>query len=385
MQIVVPQKDLDRVLDLVARAAGDDKSNLLALAHIRLEARAETLRLSATNLTSTIHITMPAKVEEPGVTLIPKYVGKIAHAMPEGDLRVAVGGSECKLTVSSLGSKRLFNAHGLPGHDWPDPNHGKANLKEQTLPVSTLLLLLKVVEKSISTDEGRIHVNSAQLRWHDSTIEAISTDGHRLTRICRDREAGGTGDVLLSLRSVGILMKVLEQGLKEGAKDCLVFSNDRTFGVKLKDTEFVTKTVEAAFPPWQQIVTGNWGTKITLRRTEFIDATKAADVADDQHKTGVKMVLNAARKLTLTIESPVTGVSHDEIEPLDVAMGRVDSDVHARVLGRYLREATEHMDGEEVVMGIRGPLDAIFLTPKDDWQENPAMCRHFVCVMGIRD
>jgi DNA polymerase-3 subunit beta len=72
--------------------------------------------------------------------------------------------------------------HGIPGEEFPalpQPDPGAATL---SLPVDTLTQLIGCTYFSISTDETRLHLNSALFEWDGDRVRMVTTDGHRLSK-----------------------------------------------------------------------------------------------------------------------------------------------------------------------------------------------------------
>ncbi|HEV8245467.1 MAG TPA: DNA polymerase III subunit beta, partial [Polyangiaceae bacterium] len=161
---MVSKKDLVRVLGR-CQGVADKKSTMPVLGNVLLEvAGPAQLRLAATDLYLAVSGKIPAKVENGGsVAIAARDLFERVKMMPEGEIGISTSGSAT--TIRAIGSARRFTVHGIPGEEFPALPQPESGGSVLTLAVDALSRLISATHFSISTDETRLHLNSALFEW----------------------------------------------------------------------------------------------------------------------------------------------------------------------------------------------------------------------------
>ena len=102
--------------------------------------------------------------------------------MPEGQIRISTT-EGAATTIRALGSARRYTLHGIPGEEFPSLPQPDEAASVLSLDVDTLAQLIAATHFSISTDETRLHLNSALFEWDGDRVRMVTTDGHRLSKM----------------------------------------------------------------------------------------------------------------------------------------------------------------------------------------------------------
>lgn len=365
LSFVVPKKDLARLLER-AHPVADRKSSVPALANVLLSASGDTLTVSATDLYLGVSGTCACTGGAGVIALPAKDLFERVKAMPEGPIQIDVTDG-AQAMIKTVGGARRYMLHGLPGADFPRLPEPEGDAIE--MPADLFALLMHRTWFSISTDETRAHVNSALFEIGDGKIRMVSTDGHRLSKM-EARFDGRTTHMLIPLKAIGELRRLMD-GAK-GEKILLRQSASTAF-FTVGGFTFSTKTIDAQFPPYNQVLPERETYRIPVSRIGFIDVLKAVSVAASAATSGVKITL-AAGALRVTAESAETGSASDEI-PVDFS----GTDMSVGVNAKYVLQALEALDTDETLFGVSGELDPMTVRPAG---ENAA---EFVnCTMPMR-
>ena len=144
MQVTVSKKEL---LRLLARCQGvaDKKSTMPVLGNVLIEATANGLRLSATDLFLSVSGEVPAEVTTKGsVAVGARDLFERVKAMPDGKLSITTTDG-ASTTIRAVGQPRRYTLHGIPGTDFPQ-------LPEPAKGEATLTLDVEVVPARVVTD-----------------------------------------------------------------------------------------------------------------------------------------------------------------------------------------------------------------------------------------
>ena len=175
MKLTLNRTQLSDALALVVNATA--KSQLPILQNVKLEANADGLTITATNLDLTISCNLKADcVERGAITLPARRLCGIVNELP-ADVVSLVKGPNDKVRITSGGS--VFHVFGLPADQFPvapKPPDGPSF----EMPQAKLAELLNAVSFAQSTDATRFILNSVFLRVEKGGVTCAATDGRRL-------------------------------------------------------------------------------------------------------------------------------------------------------------------------------------------------------------
>lgn len=358
MQVTVSKKDLVRVL---ARCQGvaDKKSTMPVLGNVLLEASKEGLRVAATDLYLAVSGTVEAQLDKPGSVAVPaRDLFDRVKMMPDGQVSISVG-ENAATVLRAVGSARRYTLHGLPGDEFPTLPAPEPTSDEFEIGATTLAKLIAATHFSISTDETRLHLNSALFEWDAERVRMVTTDGHRLSKVeISASNSKSSVSMLIPLKGVQELRRLCDEALALDATSTLVMvkSGANVF-FTAAGFRFSVKLVEAQFPPYQQVIPETSTRVIRAPRALVSDALKAVSLAASDRTGGVKLTLSSGN-LRFESESPESGEGFDEVA--------VDYDGEEITVGfnaKYFLDAATAIDTEELLLAISGELDPAVLRP----------------------
>jgi DNA polymerase-3 subunit beta len=359
MQVAVSKKELLRI---VARCQGvaDKKSTMPVLGNVLLEVDGtDTLRLAATDLNLAVTGRVAAEVAKGGsIAVGARDLFERVKMMPEGQLTiVTTDGSSATLRASS--SARRYTLHGIPGEEFPQIPQPDASATPLAIGADTLATLMARTHFSISTDDTRLHLNSALFEWEGARVRMVTTDGHRLSKM--EIPIPGkiaTAHMLIPLKGIQELRRLCDEVKAEGQSTeiGLVQSGPNAF-FRLPGLQFSVKLVDAQFPPYQQVIPQSTERSVVVPRVSLSDALRAVSLAASDRTGGVKLTL-ADGTMRFSSESPDSGEGFDEI-PVDYKGPELTIGFNAR----YFLDVLAALDDENVEIGTGGELDPVLLKP----------------------
>ena len=364
MDIIVAKRALLGLLEKTHGVA-DKKSAMPALANVLLTATHGTtgrLTVGATDLylsvTGSCACECGDELAAGSVAVPAKDLLERVKAMADGPVQILVN-AEAKMTVKSVGNKRRFDLSGIPGSEFPQlpkPTDGAPVIE---IPVATFALLIRETHFSVSTDETRPNVNSLLFEAQGSTVRAVSTDGHRLSKAEATIEGlDARATMLIPLKAVLELRRPADSAKadKEALTVKITHSGPNAF-FDLAGMTFSVKLVDAQFPPYQQVIPAKSDHAVTVPRLALRDTLKAVSLAASDKTGGVKLTL-ATGVLRVTSESADSGQGFDELT--------VDFSGPEVVIGfnaKYILDVLDAIEPDEVVLGVSGELDPMTIKP----------------------
>jgi DNA polymerase-3 subunit beta len=262
------------------------RHTLPILANVLLEQKEGRLHVTATDL----EMQITAVSELPGkdgqsTTVGARKLQDLLRALPDdAALNVDVAGS--KMTVRAGRSR--FNLQTLPAGDYPRISLGAEQLQTLSLPQRDLRGLLRLAEFAMAQQDIRYYLNGMLLVIDGSSLQAVATDGHRLSWASL-AVAGNFSrqEVILPRKTVLELAKLLEDVEEPVTIDILANQARFRFG----NVELVSKVVDGKFPDYNRVIPTGHTKEIQLERSQLLAALQRAAILSNEKFRGVRLVL----------------------------------------------------------------------------------------------
>jgi DNA polymerase-3 subunit beta len=366
MEFTIAKRDFVRGLARTQSIA-ERKSSMPILSNVLVGAEgASTIRLSATDLAVGVSGAYTADVKSSGsIALGARTLFDIVRALPEEPIHLAVSST---LSAELRCGRSRFRMVGMPGVDFPSlPDAGKVEFT--TVPSALVLELVQKTSAAMSQDETRPHLAGALFEGDGKILRMVTTDGHRLTKA--ERKIDGDGmlhfSMLVPLKGVSELKRLAEDtegAIQIGTDGIHAFfrseGTETQGGAKGSPaseagwsgaTLMSVKLVEAAFPPYEQVIPRGHDRVVIAPRPELMEALRRVSLVSQERSLGVKLALDAG-KLVVSTENPEIGDASEELD-VDYAGTPVTLGFNAK----YLLDALSAVDDAEVRMELSKELD----------------------------
>ena len=274
-------KPLQAVSGIVER-----RHTLPILANVLLEQKDGRLFVTATDLEMqiTAHSELPGR-EAQSVTVAARKLQDLLRALPD-DATLNVDTSGSRMTVRAGRSR--FNLQTLPAADYPRIGHGQDQVQALALPQKNLRGLLKSVEFAMAQQDIRYYLNGMLLVIDKGTLQAVATDGHRLSWASLAIEGNyERQEVILPRKTVLELGKLLGDVDDEVTLDILANQVRFTFA----NVELTSKVVDGKFPDFNRVIPTGHPKHIELPRSMLLSALQRAAILSNEKFRGVRLVL----------------------------------------------------------------------------------------------
>src|SRR5947207_2374676 len=231
-------KPLQAVSGIVER-----RQTLPILANVLLEQKDGRLYVTATDLEMqiTAHTELPGKHDQ-AITVGARKLQDLLRALPE-DAALNIETAAGKMTVRAGRSR--FNLQTLPAADYPRIALAQEQLQTISLPQRDFRGLLKLAEFAMAQQDIRYYLNGMLLVVDKGSLQAVATDGHRLSYASLVVPGDyARQEVILPRKTVLELGKLLEDSEAEVTVD--VLANQVRF--RFSNIELVSKVVDGKFP-----------------------------------------------------------------------------------------------------------------------------------------
>jgi len=343
-------KPLQAVSGIVER-----RHTLPILANVLLEQRDGSLYVTATDLEMqiTAHSEMPGK-DGQATTVGARKLQDLLRALPEDStLNIDVGNN--KMTVRAGRSR--FNLQTLAATDYPRIGVAAEQLQTLSLPQRDLRALFKLVEFAMAQQDIRYYLNGMLLVLDKSTLQAVATDGHRLSWA----SIGIAGDfsrqeVILPRKTVLELGKLLTDSEEPVTIDIL--ANQVRF--RFANVELVSKVVDGKFPDYTRVIPTNYQKNFPIERVALQQALQRVAILSNEKYRGVRWTLTGGQ-----LRIACTNTEQEEaFEEIEVPYSGEALDIGFNVT--YLLDVLGNVASDQVTCSFGDANSSVLITISED-------------------
>jgi DNA polymerase-3 subunit beta len=347
-------KPLQAVAGIVER-----RHTLPILANVLLEQKDGHLHVTATDLEMQITaVSELAGKEGQSTTVGARKLQDLLRALPEDStLNVDTAGS--KMTVRAGRSR--FNLQTLAAADYPRISLGRDQLQTLSLPQKDLRALLKLAEFAMAQQDIRYYLNGMLLVIDGSTLQAVATDGHRLSWASIPVAGEYTRqEVILPRKTVLELSKLLTDAEDPVTLDIL--SNQVRF--RFGSVELVSKVVDGKFPDFNRVIPTGHTREFEVDRAVLLSALQRAAILSNEKFRGVRLVIGDDELKIICTNSE----QEEAEEQLVVAYAGEGLDIGFNIT--YLLDVLQNLGGDKIKLAF-GDANAsalVTMPGRDDYK-----------------
>ncbi len=352
MKFTITRENLQQGLAAVG-ASIPTRTTLPVLSNILIEASADGVQLSGTDLDIAVTLRVPADVEEEGAITVPaKKLQELARELPEQPARITTMGERFELVCG----KATFRLNGMPRDEFPSfPQVDFSG--SWRIPGSVMSSMIERTSFAVSTEESRPILNGVLWQLADGEMRMVATNGHRLAKLSVSAEEGGAphADLIVPPKALAQV-----QRLFDGQEEIEVARSENHLGFRQSGVQVFTRLIEGPYPNYEQVIPkDNDRIAIADRETLTRALRRMAVVASEQtHRVRLSFVGNALR---LSVETPDLGDAHEELE-VEYQGDALDIGFNAN----YLLEVLRFMPTDEVKLSFKAPERAATVQPMDE-------------------
>lgn len=338
-----------------AKTATEKKSALPILNNFLLVAENDKLLCKATDLENFLTFSIRANVIQAGsCTVNADKLTSIVRSIPSVEMHME--SSQDKLVLT--GGRSVFKLATLNPEDFPEFPQIKVST---SIPSGGLLKAIEKTEYAVSKEDSRYALQGLYVHEHQGKTHFVGSDGHRLALYWTDSKF--PLELLLPRKS----LKVLESLLKDYIGHVEVGRDESFSHMRGEGWELSIRLLEGEYPDYIPIIPKEFNCQLLINRADFIESLKRLSSVASSSAFPVKVSL-ANNLMILEISEPEYGEGRDELE-----VEYSDDPVELGFNGRYLIEALESFDVDNVWLKITDP-DSAVLIESSDLEQDPYIC-----------
>ena len=351
MKLQVTQEHLNQALSTVGRVA-NSRNTLPILSNVLIKTTNNRLSLAATNLDIAIVHYIGAKISEEGAITVPaRLMQEFVGSLPNGIIELELTNTKLKVTTEQYHSV----VNGIVADDFP-VMPSISDGKNWSMPALELKKGLQQVVFAASGDETRQVLTGVYLHSRNGKLYMVATDSYRLA----EKEIAtikGDSSILVPASAMGDLLRII--GDPDG--NVSITHDDQQVLFQVGDIELTARLVEGNFPDYQKLIPGEFTSTIQLNRADFLNVTKVSSLFARESAGSVTIELDEVAN-TLSIRSVASQLG----ENTATAEGQVKGGGSITINSRYLLDALQALNGNQVIFGFNGKVEpTILYDPKD--------------------
>nr|WP_321465782.1 DNA polymerase III subunit beta [uncultured Desulfobulbus sp.] len=339
------------------------KGTLAILSNVLVEVEQEQIVLTGTDLEIGLKQSIPAEVIQTGTLTLPaKKLFEITRESGSSTLSFKELDNNW---VEITAGPSVYRLAGMMADEFPQFPH----YDEDAMLTMDSAIMVDLVDKtifSIAQDKENMFTLTAALLQKVKTddqlsLKMITSDGHRLTIMNRDVDAG------LDALNLNPTTLIPRRGVQEIRKFC-ENRNTFVFGVEEKqavlksdDSLLIIRLMEGDFPDFQGLL--NMLSKensIRIDRNRFLESLKRINLFTEDLFHAIKMEVSA-NMMVLTSQNADFGSAKDEFE-VDYAGEELSLGFNCR----YFIETLQVMEGKTVIASINNQESPCMITSEED-------------------
>lgn len=370
MEFTVSRADLVRELNL-SQGVVEKRTTIPILSNVLVEADADHIVLTATDLELGIRSTCPARVKKSGAGTIPaRRLLDYVRLLPDTDVQIKTLENHWASLVCGRSRTRIA---GMSRESFPELPAMPAVLAE--LPVGVLAGMINKTIFAISNEESRFTLNGALMVLRKSGLTMVATDGHRLALVESTEDLPGIG---ASYRALLPRKAMLELHKLAGDTDpaaVVKFSGDENhLFFQIGGRLLLSRKLTGNFPDYERVLPKDHPQSVVVNTEELRAALERVSQFSDERSRAIRVRLSEGE---MKVHSSVSDTGESE-ESIPVAYNGPAAEIGFNA--QYMVDFLRVVGATEVTFHFKDAHSAGEMRP---FGENAASYRYVIMPMRI--
>jgi len=290
-------------------SASSTKQNLPILNSVLIEAKYNIIKLTTTNLNTTIITSINTKVVTEGkVVVLLRQFTSIIRELPQQEITVEL----IKNNLLIKCEKIEFKINTINPDEFPKIEQ-KQDISLIKINYQELLYIFKLTSFCVGQEDVSYVLNGIFFELTGDSITGVSTDGKRLAVVKRKLPANQPEiktklTFILPLQTANELQKII----KDRDGEMFFYINHNKVGFDFKDTQVITRIIEGEFPDYNHLIPKIQQNKLKINRRNFLSALKRTILLTTPNYQSVKIELKK-NQITLLKITPQVGEIREDV------------------------------------------------------------------------
>jgi len=337
-----------------ASRAVSSRPSLPVLGGLLLDLHGGILRVTGSDLDTTISVSVSVDMEREGVVVVTaRLITDIVRALDAGAVMFSVEDEQASVTAG----RSAFSVRTIPATEFPnlaEPSGASVNLEAQNFATAVNQVL-----KAASADLDRPILRGVQMENEDDGLRLVATDSYRLAV----RDLPGI-TILDADQSVLVPSNALTEVVRmiDDTDSLSMRVGERDVSFEVGTTRVTTRLIEGQFPNYRSLIPHAHPNKLTVSRSALIEAVKRVKVVVRDASTPIRLVMKA-EGLELSVSSTDYGTAFEQIDAKFEG-----TELAVAFNPDYLIQGAEASTGDEVTIETIDNLKPALLVSPDSYE-----------------
>lgn len=362
------------------------RSTLPILSNLYFNLQGNELTILGSDLEVYIEIKINVEGKSDGQVALPaKKLETLLLNLPGKELSIDLQNG-FKTIIKTKGGK--WTITGEDPNDFPMP----AEVEDSKEIDISEVLISRYLPKAIhaaSSDELRRSMNGVYFEIKKGEFKVVSTDGHRLVKIVNNNFEYNDDktNMLVPIKTCQLMTRLFKsKGSAEGEQDgenisnmqkVQIFFSNEFLKCSFSNITIFSKIIDDTFPNYESVIPSDNEKILKVAKNSLIGAVKRSIILSDQvtNKTSFSISGNE-----LKVRAANNEYGTDADESLDCTFTESD-EFEIAFNGKYLLEAIQHFECDELLFDFSTPLKASIIRPSEQKENEDLM----MLVMPVRN
>lgn len=356
MEIKILQEKLAKALGAVSRVAAGSRATLPILNNVLISVRDKKVSLTTTNLDMAVVSYLPSTQSKDGVITVPaRLMAEFVSNLPHGEV-VEITANDQKVTIKA--GEYTSSINGTPADDFPElPEIDESKAVKFQMGVDEFKDGLSQVMIAASNDTTRPALTGVYFNTFEGSLYLAATDGYRLAE---RKFIDKVESEVMAIVPATSLQEVLRL-ISDDTTEIELLFDETQVRFRLGEVEVTSKLIDGSFPDYRQLIPKQTEINLKLDRSELVRVTKLAALFAKE--VGGSIVCESStekKKFSVASVMNELGENNSAIET------EVDTDGKVTLNSRFLLDALNVVNAEEIEFGFSNKLDPIVLRSTKD-------------------
>ncbi|HEY4528519.1 MAG TPA: DNA polymerase III subunit beta [Candidatus Paceibacterota bacterium] len=349
MKIECIKEQLEEGFSKASKIASKN-SSLPVLSGFHLEAINNSLVIKATNLDLGISVTVPAKVTETGVVVVPAYILSSFISSLSKDHSVSINSKDNLIEVKTNSTKT--NIKTLPSEDFPIiPDISEDGVF--SLPARDLVFGIRSVIYAASQGSIKPELSSISVTHEGDFLTFAATDSFRLAeKKIRIKKMPHFKQILIPQKNALEIIKIFDHGEEEVS----VSIGENQIALRSNGIYLTSRVIEGVFPDYRQIIPPKYITLATILKQDLINSLKTILIFSDSFNQLTIKVFPSGK----TFEMETKNLNIGEIVHKAEAVLEGE-DLSINVNHRYFTDCLQSISTDSILLEFSGQTKPIVM------------------------
>ncbi|MDP3874989.1 MAG: DNA polymerase III subunit beta [bacterium] len=349
MKIECIKDQLEEALNKADKIIGKNIT-LPVLAGLYLDARQNSLSIKATNLDLGISITLPVKVIEPGIVVVPSHIISSFISSLSKDRNIIISTKSQVLEVKTSNTKTIIKT--LPSGDFPvipEIDEDKAF----SIPTRDFIFGIKSVLYAAAVGSIKPELSSISITHEGEFLVFAATDSFRLAeKKIRIKEVPHFKQILIPQKNAMEIVKIFDKGDEKIS----ISIEEHQVALRAQNIYLTSRIIEGTFPDYRQIIPKETTSKAVILKQDLTNSLKTSLIFSDTFNQLTLKLSPQAKNFEIESKNSTIGESVYTVESI------LEGDaISINVNHRYFTDCFQSITADSVSLSFGGQAKPIII------------------------